>query len=73
MWIALPVTVASAERSFSKLKLIKAYLRSSMGQERLRGLAIISINSDVAQKLSYDDLIDDFAARKCRRVPLLSF
>lgn len=76
LWIALrialtlPVTVASAERSFSKLKLIKTYLRSSMGQERLSGLAVISINGDVAQKLSEIDLIADFAARKCRRVPL---
>lgn len=49
---------------------IKTYLRSSMGQERLSGLAVISINGDVAQKLSYDDLIADFATRKCRRVPL---
>ncbi|KAL0159686.1 hypothetical protein M9458_043411, partial [Cirrhinus mrigala] len=41
LWVALriastlPVTVASAERSFSKLKLIKNYLRSSLVQERL--------------------------------------
>ncbi len=40
----LPVTVAQAERSFSKLKLIKSYLRSTMSQEWLTGLAIISIN-----------------------------
>lgn len=33
--ITLPVTVASAERSFSKLKLIKTFLRASMGQERI--------------------------------------
>ena len=78
LWVALrialtlPVTVASAERSFSKLKLIKTYLRSTMGQERLSGLAVISINGEVAQKLSYDDLISDFAAKKCRRVPLQS-
>ncbi|KAL0194560.1 hypothetical protein M9458_008132, partial [Cirrhinus mrigala] len=50
MWVALrisatlPVTVAAAEISFSKLKLIKTYLRSTMIQERLSGLAIISIN-----------------------------
>ena len=28
-----PISVASAERSFSKLKLIKNYLRSTMGQD----------------------------------------
>ena len=31
-----------------------------MGQERLSGLAVISINAEVA----LDDLISDFAARK---------
>ena len=41
--LTIPVTVASAERSFSKLKLIKTYLRSTMSQERLNGLAMISI------------------------------
>lgn len=33
IFLTLPVTVASCERSFSKLKLIKTYLRSSMGQQ----------------------------------------
>uniref|UniRef100_A0A7N0SZK7 HAT C-terminal dimerisation domain-containing protein n=1 Tax=Kalanchoe fedtschenkoi TaxID=63787 RepID=A0A7N0SZK7_KALFE len=41
--LTVPVTVASAERSFSKLKLLKTYLRSSMSQERLNDLAILSI------------------------------
>ncbi|XP_076036551.1 uncharacterized protein LOC143022291 [Oratosquilla oratoria] len=73
MWVALriavttPVTVASAERSFSKLKLIKTYLRSTMTQE-LNGLAIISINREISKQVSYDDTTDDFAARKSRRV-----
>ena len=33
LFLTLPVTVATAERSFSKLKLIKNYLRNTMGQE----------------------------------------
>ncbi|XP_065651210.1 uncharacterized protein LOC136079402 [Hydra vulgaris] len=41
--LTLPVTVASAERSFSKLKIIKSYFRSQMCQDRLVGLATISI------------------------------
>src|SRR5258705_3605075 len=38
--LTLPVSVASGERSFSKMKLIKNYLRSTMSQERLVGLAM---------------------------------
>jgi hypothetical protein len=45
--LTIPVTVASAERSFSKLKLIKTYLRSTMLQERLNGLAILSIKKEM--------------------------
>ena len=63
----LPVTVASTERSFSKLKLIKTYLRSSMGQDQLTGLAIISINHEVGKQVSYEDIIDDFASKKARK------
>jgi len=33
LFLTLAVTVASAERSFSKLKLIKTYLRSTMAQD----------------------------------------
>ena len=41
--LTIHVTVASAKRSFSKLKLIKSYLRSTMSRERLSGLVILSI------------------------------
>lgn len=38
IYSTLPTTSAGCERSFSKLKLIKNYLRSSMCQERLSNL-----------------------------------
>ena len=62
--LTVPVTVAQAERSFSKLKLIKTYLRSTMSQEWLTGLAVISINHSIGEQISYDDIIDDFPSRK---------
>ncbi|XP_024196409.1 uncharacterized protein LOC112199664 [Rosa chinensis] len=65
--LTVPVTVASAERSFSKLKLLKSYLRSTMSQERLNGLALISIENEYLGKINCDKLIDQFAGKKARR------
>jgi hypothetical protein len=66
--LTIPVTVASAERSFSKLKLIKSYLRSTMSQERLNGLAILSIEKKILENLEYKNLIKNFASQKARRI-----
>ena len=41
-----------------------------MSQEHLSGLALISINHEVAGQISYAGVIDDFAARKARRIAL---
>ena len=51
--LTTPVTVASAERSFLKLKKIKLYLRSTMSQERLSGLAILLIVNEMLEELEY--------------------
>ena len=70
--LTIPVTVASAERSFSKLKLLKSYLRSTMTQERLNGLATIALENDILEKINYEDLIEDFISRNTRRMMLFS-
>ena len=67
LFVTMPVTVATAERSFSKLKLIKNYLRSKMSQDRLVGLSMISIEHDVAKSLDVTDLVFDFANKKARK------
>nr|CAH7759974.1 unnamed protein product [Callosobruchus chinensis]CAH7765221.1 unnamed protein product [Callosobruchus chinensis] len=65
--LTLPVSVASGERSFSKLKIIKSYLRSSMTQERLVGLATISIEQEIAQNIDLNGLVATFARQKARK------
>jgi len=70
IFLTLPVIVASCERSFSKLKLIKTYLRSSMGQHRLTNLGILSIENSISKQLNYEDIIDEFALHKARKVAL---
>jgi hypothetical protein len=57
--LTIPVTNAEAERSFSALKRLKSYLRSTMGQERLNGLALLAVHSEI--RISPEKVIDDFA------------
>jgi len=66
-FLTICVSVASCERSFSKMKLIKNYLRSTMSQSRLSDLAVLSIENEVTRQTDFDDVIDQFAAMKTRR------
>ncbi|KAJ0175106.1 hypothetical protein K1T71_009247 [Dendrolimus kikuchii] len=67
LFFTIPVTSAAAERSFSKLKLIKNYLRNNMGQTRLRHLSLIAIENKTASSLDLNEVIDTFAKTKARK------
>ncbi|XP_025200620.1 zinc finger MYM-type protein 1-like [Melanaphis sacchari] len=60
----LPVCSVTTERTFSKLKIIKNRLRSTMKQDCLESLLIISCESDVP--IDNDEVVDIFA--KCSTV-----
>jgi len=66
--LTLPVTTATAEISFSKLKLVKNYLRTTLSQEKTTNLAIISIEHAIVDGLDFDDVIDTFADLKSRKI-----
>ena len=66
-FLCLMVTNCSGERSFSKLKRTKDELRSTMAQERLASLSLLSIEHEVLRSLTFDDIIDDFALAKSRK------
>jgi len=70
--MSLPVSTASCERSFSCLKRLKNYLRSTMGHERLTSLALISIERDQLQLDSLDSIVDKFkhSSMQTRRILL---
>jgi len=42
----LPVTICTSERSCSSLRRLKTYLRSTMTETRLNGLAMLSIHKE---------------------------
>jgi hAT family C-terminal dimerisation region len=67
IFATLPVSTATAERSFSVLKLLKSNLRSRMGEERLASLTLAYTYSDTfdMQNIATEALQDLFlTARK---------
>lgn len=63
----MSVTVASAERRFSKLKLLKNYLRSTMTQDKLNGLTILCIEKKLLDEIDLNNIIDNFVSQNVRR------
>ena len=70
LFVTLPVTTASCERSFSKLTIVKSKLRSTTGQERLENLIILFVENDITESLNYEFVIDNFASMGPRRMQL---
>lgn len=67
IFLTLPVTVAGAERVFSSLSRINNFSRSTMEQERLCGLTTLAMESDLAQKIDFCEIIEEFANKKARK------
>ncbi|KAL7307649.1 hypothetical protein TKK_0000333 [Trichogramma kaykai] len=65
IFLSLPISSCSAERSFFSLRRIKTWLRSSMTEDRLDGLALMNIHWNIA--ISVDNVIDRFANSGKRR------
>ena len=62
----IPATSYSAERSFSTLRRLKSYLRSTMGQQRVSNIALINIERAYANSVVNNDMdriIDIFGRR----------
>ena len=51
--LTVPISVAGCERSFSKMKLIMPYLRSTMTESPLTNLAILSIERETVEKVDF--------------------
>ncbi|CAI6351600.1 unnamed protein product [Macrosiphum euphorbiae] len=67
MYLSTAVSNCTGERSFSVLKRVKNYMRSSMKDDRLNALYQLSIESDLLKILSLDEIINDFATSKSRK------
>ena len=67
MYLSLMVPNCSGERSFSKLKYTENRLRTTVTNERVTHLSLMSIEYDILRETDFDDLITDFAQRKVEK------
>ena len=65
--LALPISVAASERSFSALRRLKTWLRNTMKQERLTHLAIMNAHSDLIDECDVSALLEEFISRSTER------
>lgn len=69
--LTLPVSTASCERSFSCIKRVKTYSRTSMTEARLCGLGLMSIENELTRDNNFlDNVVQKFAEGGARRIAL---
>ena len=72
--LVLPATNATSERSFSALRRIKSYLRTTMTQSRLNHLMILHYHQDLCDKLDIDSVGNEYISKNdTRRNTFASF
>ncbi|KAL4090337.1 hypothetical protein QTP88_025196 [Uroleucon formosanum] len=64
----LPISTASNERTFSSQKRIKTYLRNTISEKRLNGLAMLNIIREV--EITIDEMIEELT-KKSRRLEFI--
>lgn len=67
IYLTMPISNAGGERSFSVLKRVKNYLRSTLSQQKLNSLSILYIEKELLHNTNFDDLIDQFVQLKIRK------
>ena len=58
--IVMPASNAVSERSFSAMRRLKTYLRSTMRQSRLNHLLLLNLNQEKVDQLDIDAVGDEF-------------
>jgi len=68
--LTIPASSSTAERSFSALRRLKSYNRSTMSAARLNHLAILHIHKDLAAEVRENDIGNMFLAGVESRVAM---
>ncbi|KAE9524453.1 hypothetical protein AGLY_015174, partial [Aphis glycines] len=67
--LTLPISSASCECSFSVMRRIKTWIRSSMNQDRFTDMSILHIERDISNIIESENILNNFALNN-RRIDL---
>ena len=70
--LVIPATNCISERSFSALRRIKTYLRSTMSQARLNHLLLLHYHQELADSLDMKQIGNDFISSKDARLSIFA-
>lgn len=65
--LTVPVTTATAERTFSVLRRLKTFLRSSMGQPKLNHVLLLHVHKGRTDNIHLSKIAKEFASVNERR------
>ena len=71
--LIMPATNAAGERSFSAMRRLKTYLRSTMQQSRLNNIMLLIINKDCVDKLDLTAIGEEFVRGNEHRLHHLGY
>jgi len=60
--LVIPTSSATAERSFSAMRRLKTYLRSTMTTERLNSMMVLHVHRDLLDDIEEAPIVDEFVA-----------
>ena len=64
--LVMPATNSTSERSFSALRRVKTYLRSTMGQQRLNDLLTLHVHKEISDSLNLKEIVNSFVNNEHR-------
>jgi len=64
--LTIPISFASCEQSFSVMKRINTWIRSTMTNDRFSNLSILQIERDLTSEIKTEDILNIFSTNKHR-------
>lgn len=68
LYLTIPPTTCTVERSFSTLRRVKTWLRSTTGEDRLSSLCLLSVHRTRAKRPDFEEKVIDLFGRKKRNL-----